>query len=49
MKYGLNLTWKQLQEAPGAKKLVTELLPALSAFLEQTPGAARISLRGLQN
>ena len=48
MKYGINLTWNDLQKDAGALALVRQYLPAMEALASQAPGAARIAIRTAQ-
>lgn len=45
MKYGINLTWNDLQTDAGALALVRQYLPAMEMLAGQAPGAARIAIR----
>lgn len=45
MKYGINLTWNNLQNDAGALALVRQYLPAMEMLAGQAPGAARIAIR----
>lgn len=47
MKYGIDLTWNQLCEDPGALSLAKQYLPALEGMTRQFAGAARLSLRSI--
>lgn len=49
MKYGINLTWNDLQKDPGALALVRQYLPAMEMLANQAPGAARIAIRTAQS
>ena len=44
MKYGINLTWNDLQTDAGALALVRQYLPAMEMLAGQAPGAARIAI-----
>ena len=37
MKYGINLTWNDLQKDPGALALVRQYLPAMEMLANQAP------------
>ena len=49
MKYGINLTWNDLQKDPGALTLAQQYLPALEVLVKQAPGAVRIAIRTAQS
>lgn len=49
MKYGINMTWNDLQKDEGALALVRQYLPAMEMLANQAPGAARIAIRTAQS